>query len=96
MLQYLDIKDRIDFFPSQLSGGQKQKVAISRALVNDPLIILCDEPTGNLDKESQGKVTELLEHLNREKGKTVILVTHNLELAKRANKVLFIENGQLK
>ena len=96
LLQYLGIAERAQFFPSQLSGGEKQRVAIARALINDPQVILCDEPTGNLDKDSRAKVTELLDTLNREMGKTVILVTHNLELAKRANRVLFIEAGKIK
>ena len=96
LLQYLGIAERAQFFPSQLSGGEKQRVAIARALINDPQVVLCDEPTGNLDKDSRAKVTELLDTLNREMGKTVILVTHNLELAKRANRVLFIEAGKIK
>jgi ABC-type lipoprotein export system ATPase subunit len=96
MLQYLGIEARGKFFPSQLSGGEKQKAAIARALINDPQIILCDEPTGNLDVDSQGKVIGLLEKLNREQKKTVVLVTHNLELAKRAKRVVLIEAGVLK
>jgi len=93
LLKYLGIEKRWNFFPSQLSGGEKQKVAIARALANDPEIILCDEPTGNLDKDSQEKVITLLDKLNREKNKTVVLVTHNLDLAKRAKKTLRIEGG---
>jgi putative ABC transport system ATP-binding protein len=95
LLKYLDIAERRNFFPSQLSGGEKQKVAIARALVNDPQIILCDEPTGNLDKDSQDKVVELIEKLNQEKKKTVIIVTHNLELAKRAKRVIALKSGEL-
>lgn len=96
LLKYLGIEERRNFFPSQLSGGEKQKAAIARALINDPQIVLCDEPTGNLDKDSQSKVIELLEELNREKGKIVVLVTHNLELAKRAKKVILMEAGELR
>ena len=96
LLQYLGISERAHFFPSQLSGGEKQRVAIARALINDPEVVLCDEPTGNLDADSRAKVTELLDTLNKEMGKTIILVTHNLELAKKANKVLFIEAGKIK
>ena len=95
LLQYLEIEERKDFFPSQLSGGEKQKVAIARAVVNDPDIIFCDEPTGNLDSASQVKVMQLLERLNREMKKAVILVTHNLELAKRAKRIISLEGGQL-
>lgn len=96
LLKYLGIEERESFSPSQLSGGEKQKVAIARALINDPQIILCDEPTGNLDKDSQTKVIELLEELNKEKKKTIVLVTHNLELAKRAKKVVLMETGELR
>lgn len=96
LLKYLGIEERGSFFPSQLSGGEKQKVAIARALVNDPQIVLCDEPTGNLDKDSQSKVIELMEELNRGKKKTIVLVTHNLELAKRAKKVVLMEGGELR
>jgi len=96
LLKYLGIEDRKKAFPSQLSGGQKQKVAFARALVNDPEVILCDEPTGNLDKESQEKVVALLDKLNKEKNKTIILVTHNLELAKCAKDRLFIKDGEIR
>ncbi|MCM8824407.1 MAG: ABC transporter ATP-binding protein [Candidatus Omnitrophica bacterium] len=95
LLKYLDIGGRSKFFPSQLSGGEKQKVAIARALINEPQLILCDEPTGNLDRDSQKKVIVLLQKLNREKNKTIVLVTHNWELAKQAKRVIFIKEGQL-
>ena len=96
LLQYLGISRRMHFFPSQLSGGERQKVALARALINDPEIILCDEPTGNLDKDSQIKVVELLDKLNKEMKKAIVLVTHNLELAKQVKEVVFIEGGKLK
>ena len=95
LLKYLGIEERESFFPSQLSGGEKQKAAIARALINDPEIILCDEPTGNLDKDSQEKVVQLLDKLNRERGKTIILVTHNLELAQKAKRTLFLKEGKI-
>jgi putative ABC transport system ATP-binding protein len=96
LLKYLEIEDRKNFFPSQLSGGEKQRVAIARALINEPQIVLCDEPTGSLDKDSQDKVIGLLEKLNREMKKTVIIVTHNMELAKRADRILSIRGGEVK
>ncbi len=96
LLKYLGVEKRIAAYPSQLSGGEKQRVAIARALVNDPEIIFCDEPTGNLDRDSQDRVIGLLEEQNRDKGKTLVLVTHNLDLARRAGRVLFIEDGQIK
>jgi len=95
LLEYLGIEKRKDFFPSQLSGGEKQKVAIARALVNNPDIILCDEPTGNLDKDSQDKIIQLLSMLNKDQNKTVVLVTHNLELAKQAKRMLRLKDGKL-
>jgi len=95
LLKYLGIEDKKKAFPSQLSGGQKQRVAFARALVNDPEVILCDEPTGNLDKEAQEKVIFLLDKLNKEKNKTIVLVTHNLELAKCAKNRIFIKDGEV-
>ncbi|MBD3246276.1 MAG: ATP-binding cassette domain-containing protein [Candidatus Omnitrophica bacterium] len=96
LLEYLDILPRQRFFPFQLSGGEKQKVAFARALVNEPELILCDEPTGNLDRESREKITALLDRLNRELGKTVILVTHNHELAQKAARILYLEEGRIR
>jgi len=96
LIQYLGIAKRKHSYPSQLSGGERQKVAFARALVNDPELILCDEPTGNLDSDSQEKIVKLLDECNKEKGKTVVIVTHNMELAKRADKIIFIDNGVLK
>ncbi|MCK4912862.1 MAG: ABC transporter ATP-binding protein [Candidatus Omnitrophica bacterium] len=95
LLEYLGIENKKKAFPSQLSGGQKQRVAFARALVNDPEVILCDEPTGNLDKESQERVVSLLDKLNKEKNKTIILVTHNSELAKCAKDRIFIKDGEI-
>jgi len=95
LLKYLDLEKRAEFFPSQLSGGEKQKVAIARALVNDPQIILCDEPTGNLDKDSQDKVMQLFNRLNKDMKKTVVMVTHNQEIAKEAQKTLYMRGGEL-
>lgn len=95
LLKYLDIEEKQKAFPSELSGGQKQKTAFARALANDPEIILCDEPTGNLDIDSQQKIVKLLGRLNKEKNKTIVLVTHNLELAKEAKRILFLKQGRI-
>ncbi len=96
LLKYLGIAKRIKAFPSQLSGGEKQRVAVARALINNPDIVFCDEPTGNLDQATQERVVELLEKLNQEEKRAVVLVTHNLSLAKKAKRVLFIEDGLIK
>jgi len=95
LLKYLGIEDKKKAFPSQLSGGQKQRVAFARALVNDPEVIFCDEPTGNLDKDSQERIVFLLDKLNKEKNKTIVLVTHNLELAESAKDKIFIKDGEV-
>ncbi len=84
--------DRLDHRPSQLSGGQQQRVAIARSLVNDPLIILADEPTGNLDSRTGTEVLDLIDQLNRD-GKTIILVTHGDEVAIRAHRVIHMKDG---
>ena len=95
LLEYLMMEKRRNFYPFQLSGGEKQKTAIARALINDPSLILCDEPTGNLDRGSQERVAALLESLNKELGKTIILVTHNQEIARRADKTFCIKEGKI-
>lgn len=96
LLEYLGLENRANFYPSQLSGGQKQKAAVARALINCPSLLFCDEPTGNLDKEAQEKIKQLLIQINEKEKATVVLVTHNLELAKAAKKVIAIESGRLK
>jgi len=95
LLKYLKIEDKLNCFPSELSGGERQKVAIARALINNPQILFCDEPTGNLDEGSAEKIFSLLDFFNKE-GRTIILVTHNIELAKRAKRVLYLEKGKIK
>ncbi len=97
--EYLDmvgLSDRTDSYPSQLSGGQQRRVAIARALMNNPEIILADEPTGDLDEETEAEIMELLRKLNKEKKVTFILITHNLELAKQAPKQLRMTQGRIK
>ncbi|MCF7872780.1 MAG: ABC transporter ATP-binding protein [Candidatus Omnitrophica bacterium] len=96
LLEYFELKERSNFYPSQLSGGQKQKVAIARALMNKPDLLLCDEPTGNLDQGSQEKIEILLKKINEEDETTIILVTHNVQLAESAKRIMFIEAGRLK
>ena len=81
--------------PNQMSGGQMQRVAIARALVNDPEILLADEPTGNLDKKNSDEIVELLRRANQEYRQTIIMITHNLEIAKTADRVIVIEDGKI-
>ena len=90
----LDIGDRVKHYPSELSGGQQQRAAIARALINSPDVILCDEPTGNLDHASGEEVMALLKRLNSEQGKTVIIVTHDAEIAAQCGRVIEISDGK--
>ena len=94
-LELVHIADRHDHYPRQLSGGQEQRVAIARAIVADPKIIVADEPTGDLDKPSAHAIIELLQQLNRELNKTLIMVTHDPATAVYAHKTLHLEKGRL-
>lgn len=94
-LSLVGIADRSDHYPRQLSGGQEQRVAIARAIVADPAIIVADEPTGDLDRESAAAIMDLLERLNRELGKTLIMVTHDPRSAAHARRTLHLEKGRL-
>lgn len=95
LLELLGIKDKAEYKPMNLSGGQQQRVAIARALINDPTIILADEPTGNLDTKTGKEVFSLLKMLTKKYNKTIIIVTHNLELALETDKTIFIRDGKI-
>jgi putative ABC transport system ATP-binding protein len=92
-LRIVGLEDRADHYPRQLSGGQEQRVAIARALANDPVLLLADEPTGNLDATSASEVLDLLESLNAQFGTTIIMVTHDPKAARRAKRLLHLEKG---
>uniref|UniRef100_A0A832I2X3 ABC transporter ATP-binding protein n=1 Tax=Eiseniibacteriota bacterium TaxID=2212470 RepID=A0A832I2X3_UNCEI len=94
-LELVGLGDRLGHYPRQLSGGQEQRVAIARAVVTDPDLLLADEPTGDLDRKSAGEVLDLLERLNREFGKTIVMVTHDPHAAERAHRVVHLEKGEL-
>jgi ABC-type lipoprotein export system ATPase subunit len=93
MLGLLGLADRMDHVPSQLSGGQQQRVAIARALINKPSILLADEPTGNLDSHTSEDILRLFEQLNRQQGITIILVTHDANIAHHAKRIIRISDG---
>lgn len=95
LTEMLGIADRLGHYPLQLSGGQQQRVAIARALINRPQAVLCDEPTGNLDKKSGDEVLALLRGLQSEYGLTVIMVTHDMRIAQTADCIIRIEDGQI-
>lgn len=94
-LQIVGLGDRLDHYPKQLSGGQEQRVAIARAVVTDPTIIVADEPTGDLDKSSAEDILGLLDRLNTEFKKTIVMVTHDPRAAERAHKVRHLDKGEL-
>jgi putative ABC transport system ATP-binding protein len=94
-LSVVGLDDRAKHYPRQLSGGQEQRVGIARAIVTDPTLLLCDEPTGDLDRKSGDEVLELLQVLNREHGKTVVMVTHDPHAAARARRTMHLEKGTL-
>jgi len=95
LLDRVGLAERMHHYPSQLSGGEQQRVAIARAFITDPKILFADEPTGNLDEETADKVTNLLFELNQEKGTTLVLVTHNHQLAAYTGRILTLKGGKL-
>ena len=94
ILKFLNLENRKKHLPNELSGGQQQKVAIGRALMINPTIILADEPTGNLDTKSSSEIIQLLQKANKEYKQTIIMITHNLEVAKLADRIIHIEDGK--
>ena len=94
IVEKIGLSDKLEKLPNQLSGGQNQRVAIARALVNNPNIILADEPTGALDKKTGNEVIDLFEELNKE-GKTIIIITHDENVAKRCKRIIYIEDGKI-
>lgn len=94
-LDVLDLKDRKNHLPNQLSGGQQQRVSIGRALMNAPAIVLADEPTGNLDSKNSREIMELLKHSNKRYNQTLIVITHNEEIALQADRIIAIEDGKI-
>jgi putative ABC transport system ATP-binding protein len=95
LLELVGMKERLRHRPGQLSVGQRQRVAIARALANDPLLLLADEPTGNLDSHSAAAVLDLFAHLHRDKGMTIVLVTHGQEVAERAERIVRMRDGRI-
>jgi putative ABC transport system ATP-binding protein len=94
-LKLVGLGDRMGHYPKQLSGGQEQRVAIARAIVTDPTVIVADEPTGDLDKVSAGEIMTLLDRLNKEFGKTIVMVTHDPRAAEKAHKIMHLDKGEL-
>ncbi len=94
-LDVVGLAERGRHYPRQLSGGQEQRVGIARAIVSDPTLLLCDEPTGDLDRKSADEILELLQTLNRDHGKTIVIVTHDPEAAERAKRTLHLNKGSL-
>jgi putative ABC transport system ATP-binding protein len=94
-LSVVGLGDRMNHYPRQLSGGQEQRVGIARAIVTDPTLLLCDEPTGDLDRKSGDEILDLLQTLNRDHGKTIVMVTHDPHAAARAKRTLHLEKGVL-
>jgi len=95
LLKQVGLGERVSHFPNQLSGGERQRAALARALINQPRLLLCDEPTGNLDSKTGNEIINLIKKINAENQMTVILVTHNIELAKAADNIYHLRDGVL-
>jgi putative ABC transport system ATP-binding protein len=95
IIEMLGLRDRLSFFPNQLSGGQQQRVAIARALIKKPKIILADEPTGNLDTKSGDDFVALMIEANKVFGQTFVIVTHNMDIAKKSNRIITLKDGSI-
>ena len=95
LLEKVGLADRHDHYPTQLSGGEQQRVSLARAFSNDPKILFADEPTGNLDEETGKKVEDLLFKLNEESGTTLVIVTHDLNLAAKTGRIIKLKGGKL-
>jgi len=94
-LDVVGLSHRAGHYPRQLSGGEQQRTGIARAIVTDPTLLLCDEPTGDLDRKAGDEILDLLQALNKEQGKTIIMVTHDIHAAARASRTLYLNKGQL-
>jgi len=94
LIESVGLKERINYKPSELSGGQQQRVAIARALINDPAVILADEPTGNLDANSAKEIMEIFKTLHKE-GRTIIVVTHDINVAKSCERIIYLKDGKV-
>ena len=95
LIKILDLEDRRKHLPNELSGGQQQKTSIGRSMITNPTIILADEPTGNLDSKSSEEIVNLLKKSNKDYKQTIIMITHNMEIAKVADRVIKIEDGKI-
>ena len=95
LLKTLGLENRRKHLPNELSGGQQQRVSIGRSLINNPAIVLADEPTGNLDSKTSEEIVDLLKKSNKKYNQTIIMITHNLEIAKSADRIIKIEDGKI-
>ena len=95
VLAMVGLSDKANVYPNELSGGEQQRVALARALVNNPSMLIADEPTGNLDSKSSNEIMQLLKKANKDYKQTIIMITHNLEIAKLADRIIKIEDGKI-
>ena len=95
VLKTLNLENRVNHLPNELSGGQQQKVSIGRAIINNPALVLADEPTGNLDSKASDEIVSLLKMSNQKYKQTIIMITHDLEIAKYADRIITIDDGKI-